>query len=129
VAATSNGAVRKKASEKPLGSTPMRKRTFSREFKLQVVRQLTSGEKRVSQLCREHNLCQTLVRHWREQYEAHGELSWPEPGMGPHIERDAEARVGALEAALGRAHLENEFLRHAIKQFEKRGSLPGRNGK
>lgn len=106
----------------------MPKRTFDREFKLQVVRQLVNGEKRLSQLCREHGLCQTLVRRWREQYEAHGELAWSETS-GNHVERDAEARIAALEAALGRAHLEIEFLRHALKQLEKRGSVPGRNGK
>jgi transposase len=106
----------------------MPKRTFDREFKLQVVRQLVHGEKRLSQLCREHNLCQTLVRRWREQYEAQGELAWAEAG-GNHVERDAEARIAALEAALGRAHLEIEFLRHALKQLEKRGSAPGRNGR
>ena len=106
----------------------MPKRTFDREFKLQVARQLVRGEKRLSQLCREHSLCQSLVRRWREQYEAHGELAFAEGGSGPHVERDAEARIAALEAALGRAHLEIEFLRHALKQLEKRGSLPGRNG-
>ena len=106
----------------------MPKRTFEREFKLQVVRQLVNGEKRLSQLCREHGLCQTLVRRWREQYEAHGELAFSEGSAGHHVERDAEARIAALEAALGRAHLEIEFLRHALKQLEKRGS-PSKNGK
>ena len=106
----------------------MAKRTFDREFKLQVVRQLANGEKRLSQLCREHNLCQTLVRRWREQYDEQGENAWLDGRVGGHVERDAEARIAALEAALGRAHLEIEFLRHAIRQFEKRGSPPGRNG-
>lgn len=107
----------------------MLKRTFDREFKLQVIRQLVRGEKRLSQLCREHSLCQSLVRRWREQYEAQGELAFAEGGGSSHVERDAEARIAALEAALGRAHLEIEFLRHALKQLEKRGSAPGRNGK
>ena len=40
----------------------MAKRTFDREFKLQVIRQLLNGEKRLSQLCRAHHLSQTLVR-------------------------------------------------------------------
>jgi putative transposase len=31
-------------------------RVHSREFKLTLVRQLASGEKRPAQLCREHNL-------------------------------------------------------------------------
>ena len=42
---------------------------------------------------------------------------------------DAEPRIRELEAALGRAHLEIELLRRAVKQAEKGGSLPGRNGK
>jgi transposase-like protein len=43
------------------------KRTFSREFKLQVARQVATGEQRLAQLCREHSLCQTLVRKWKHQ--------------------------------------------------------------
>jgi transposase-like protein len=105
----------------------MTKRSFDREFKLQVVRQLANGEKRLSQICREHGLCQTLVRRWREQYDEQGENAWAEK-VGALVERDAELRIAALEAALGRLHLENEFLRHAIKRLEKKGLGPGRNG-
>ena len=54
----------------------MTKRTFTREFKLSVARQLVTGEKRISQVCREHALGQTLVRKWREQYEQQGENAW-----------------------------------------------------
>ena len=104
------------------------KRTFSREFKLQVVRQLTSGEKRMSQLCREYDLGQTLVRHWKEQYERQGENAWPGETPG-HVEADSQARIAALEAALGRAHLEIEFLRRALSLLEKRGAGLERNGK
>ncbi|MBI3911845.1 MAG: transposase [Armatimonadetes bacterium] len=99
----------------------MARRVFSREFKLQVTRQLVNGEKRLSQLCREHGLCQTLVRRWREQYEQHGENAWLEQAAG-YVDRDAEARI----AALGRAHLEIDFLRHTLR---KGGCAPPRNGR
>ena len=56
----------------------MGKRTFSREFKRQVAREALSGEKRLAQLCREHGLCVTLVRKWRDQYRLLGEYAWPE---------------------------------------------------
>jgi transposase-like protein len=107
---------------------PRAKRSFDREFKLQIVRQLLSGEKRLSQLCREHNLSETLVRRWKEQYEAQGENAWPD-GASRVVERDPELRIRELEAALGRAHLEIELLRRAVKQAEKGGSLPRRNGR
>jgi transposase-like protein len=107
----------------------MGKRVFSREFKLQVVRQLVNGEKRFAQLCREHGLCQTLLRRWREQYEQRGEHAWLDQDDTPRVELDAQARIAALEAALGRATLENEFLRQALQVARKGGSLPSRNGR
>lgn len=107
----------------------MVKRQFSREFKLQVVRQLVSGEKRFAQLCREHSLCQTLLRRWREQYEQRGENAWLEQEERHSLAPDAPARIAALEAALGRATLENEFLRQALSLARKGGSLPPRNGR
>lgn len=104
------------------------KRSFSREFKLQVTRQLATGEKRLAQVCREHDLCQTLVRRWREQYEQDGENAWLDQQPG-HVAPDAQARIAALEAALGRAHLENEFLRQALEVLAKKGSPCRRNGR
>ena len=108
----------------------MPKRTFDREFKLQVVRQLVNGEQRLSQLCREHSLCQTLVRKWKRQYELFGEMAWP-VNNGTRIslpvpEPTVEERIAALEAALGRDHLEIELLQRALK---KGASTPGRNGR
>ena len=111
------------------GSTQMGKRTFSREFKRQVARQALSREKRIAQLCREHGLCQTLVRKWRDEYRLLGGYAWPEHhGKVPvePVEPDPETRIAELEAALGRAHLELELLQRALK---KGASLPGRNGR
>lgn len=107
----------------------MGRRTFSREFKRQVARQVLSGEVRLAQVCREHSLCQTLVRKWRDQYRLFGELAWPEHQAHPSVapaEPEPEARIAELEAALGRAHLEIELLQRTLK---KGGSLPGRNGR
>ncbi len=114
-AAPADGAVM------PMSARP--RRSFDREFKLQVVRQLESGEKRLAQLCREYSLSENLVRRWREQYEAHGEAAWPSANTA--VDLDPERRIAELEAALGRAHLEIELLRRAVK---KGASRPPRNG-
>lgn len=103
----------------------MRKRSFDRDFKLMLVRQLISGEKRLSVMCREHSLHENVVRRWRAQYESEGESAWLVPAdelpqMNDSL-ADAKARNSQLEAALGRAHLEIEFLRLAL---EKKGSNP-----
>ena len=107
------------------------KRTFSREFKLQLMRQFVAGEKRLAQICREHDLCRTLVLRWKEQYQRDGENAWMADRSGPsvHVEADPQARIAALEAALGRAHLENEFLRKALEVAVKKGSPWETNGR
>ena len=107
----------------------MTKRTFTREFKLQIARQLLTGEKRISQLCREHTLCDTLVRKWRDQYEREGENAWLACQPTPSVPEEPAARIAALEAALGRAHLENDFLRHALATLRKGGSVLRSNGR
>jgi transposase-like protein len=113
----------------------MGRRTFSREFKMKVAREALSGEKRLSQVCREHDLCQTVVSKWKKQYRIFGELAWPklngdagaEPAQSARpAEPDAEVRVTELEAALGRAHLEIELLQRAL---QKGGSPLVRNGR
>jgi transposase-like protein len=106
----------------------MVKRTFDRQFKLDLCRQLATGEKRLAQVCREHNLCQTLVRKWRDQYERLGEHAWLPPEAGRGEAEELARRVTALEAALGRATLENDFLRHALALLRKGGSAPRSNG-
>src|SRR5205085_6459179 len=97
-------------SATPQGSIPMLRRNFSREFKLQIARQLVRGEKRLAQLCREHGLCQTLVRRWRDQYEEAGENAWRNPHEVSEASLDPAQRIAALEAALGQAYLEIDFL-------------------
>ena len=101
------------------------RRNFDREFKLGVVRQLESGEKRLGQVCREHSLAESVVRRWREQYQDRGAEAFVDGGVSGNSEqmasRSAEARIAALESALGRAHLEIDFLQRALG---KKGSLP-----
>src|SRR5829696_7275716 len=53
-----------------------RGRVFSREFKLSVVRQVAGGEKRPSQVCREHGIAEGLLLRWRREYEARGEADY-----------------------------------------------------
>jgi transposase len=54
----------------------MRGRTFTREFKLDVVRQVASGAKRPAQVCREHQLGESLLARWRREYEERGEAAF-----------------------------------------------------
>jgi hypothetical protein len=43
-------------------------RSFSLEFKRQVIEELLSGESGAAQLCRRHNITSSLLYHWKKQY-------------------------------------------------------------
>jgi putative transposase len=47
----------------------MKRRNHSRELKLEVCRQIASGERRPAQVCREHELSPSLLMRWRKEYE------------------------------------------------------------
>lgn len=87
----------------------MIRRTFSREFKLDICEKVKLGQATKSAACREHSLSPSLLDRWLARYESKGRAAFSESSP-PDLER----RVKELEASLGRAHLENEFLREAL---------------
>jgi len=83
-------------------------RKFSAAFKFEVVRQLQSDEKRLAQVCREHDLDPAMVRGRRERVEKRGSDAFPRspgaedvPATTPATLAAAEARIGDLERLVG----------------------------
>ena len=97
-----------------------RGRVHSREFKLAVVRQVATGEKRPAQVCREHGIGEGLLLRWRREYEARGEAAFAphQPGETETLQR----RVAELERLCGQLSLENAVLKGAL------GGSPSRSG-
>jgi len=84
-------------------------RTFSVEFKRQVVEELLSGESHPAQLCRRHNISSSLLYHWKTQY-ARGKFN-----NEPIAEAALQDRIEKLERLVGRLTLENEFLKRGLQ--------------
>ncbi len=100
----------------------MKRRVHSREFKLMIVRQLASGEKRPVQVCREHQLASSMVDRWRKEYEERGETAFREQELSQ--EQALMARIEQLEGFCGRLALENEVLKKALRQVGSRSDMP-----
>lgn len=96
----------------------MPRRTFSQEFKLEVVQQLAAGEKRPAQICREHNLAPSLVQRWRTQYAQHGAQAFT-PGPMTEVAM-LERKVTELERFCGQLALENSVLKKALQTARSR---------
>lgn len=89
----------------------MRKqRSFSSDFKRQIVEELLSGVSTSAQLSRRHEISSGLLYHWKKQY-AKG-------GFGNEASKGAaqEEHVRQLEQMLGKAYLEIEFLKKALQR-------------
>ena len=105
----------------------MRKqRTFTAEFKRQVVEELLSGVSRPVQICRRHNISSSLLYRWKRQY-----------GQGKFDDDPTEVaamqeRIEQLERLVGKLTLGNEFLKkalqNAIGQAQRRRSSSSATG-
>ena len=98
-------------------------RSFSIEFKRQVVEELMSGESRPAQLCRRYNITSSLLYYWKKQY-SRGKFN-----NDPSEEWALRDRVEKLERLVGRLTLENEFLKkglqHSLSQSQRNGRSSG----
>ena len=89
----------------------MQKRMHSREFKLEVVRQIASGQKRPAQACREYGLADSVLSRWRKEYQERGEAAFSsQSGEGT----TQEQRIAELERFCGQLALENQVLKRAM---------------
>jgi transposase len=84
-------------------------RSFSVEYKRQVIEELLSGESRPAQLCRRHNIGPSLLYHWKRQYSK-GKFN-----NEPTAEGALRDRVEKLERLVGKLTLENEFLKKGLQ--------------
>lgn len=100
------------------------RRTFTREFKLRLLRELESGKK-LAQVARAYEVDPRVIRRWREELERHKENAFPTRTV-VGVE---EARFVELERLIGRLTMENELLKKALKRFEApAGSRSGSTG-
>ena len=95
-------------------------RSFSFEFKRQVVEELMSGESRPAQLCRRYSISTGLLYHWKKQY-SRGKFN-----NEPTEEGALKDRIEKLERLVGKLTLENEFLKKGLQNSISRSQ---RNGK
>jgi len=99
----------------------MQKRVHSREFKLEVVRQAASGEKRLAQLCREYGLAESVLSRWRKEYQEKGEAAFQVPSSGEGTTQ--EQKIAELERFCGQLALENRVLKKTLKSMESRNVM------
>lgn len=95
-----------------------RPRTFTPEFKFQRVLEVVTGAKSPGQVCREHQIAESLFSRWRQQFLENGAKAFESPRSPT---RDDAARIAELERVIGQLTLE---LAAAKKVSDWLDSLP-----
>jgi transposase len=92
-------------------------RKFTAQQKTEIVLASLRGPKTIAQLCREHDISESLLRKWRDQFLAAGaeRLS----GKAERTEIDElRGQVAKLERALGRKTMEVEIAGELLRGWE-----------
>jgi transposase len=92
----------------------LKRRTFTREFKLQIIREV-EADKTQAQVARDYQLSDNTISKWRRaaQYKERASA-----GRG-HAYTD-EAPVNELERMVGRFTMENDFLKSFCRNWKPR---------
>ena len=99
-------------TEKGLAKT--KRRIFTRDFKLQVLREIDAGTKTQAEAAREHQITETAIYHWRLEYTKFKERAFAGRGKA----YTDEARINELERMVGRLTMENDFLKKLLGKLE-----------
>jgi transposase-like protein len=102
---------------------PRPRRSFSADFKAQVILQLLSGEVSQAELCRKHNINANLIANWKAAvldrlhtvFDAEGSSS------------EDRARIAELEQLVGRQTYELEILKKASRLLSGTATRNGRS--
>ena len=113
----------------------MKNRIFTPEFKLSIVRAVLNNEKTVIQLCREHNLSDSLIHNWKKLYREKGEAAFTAPTHSRTTSNSetAEAqeiralhnKVAELERLIGQQTVDLSILNKASEMLKSSRSNNG----
>ena len=92
-------------------------RKFSPQQKLELVMASWRGERSIAELCREHQISESLLRRWRDvALEAAGERL--AGGQERSVRGEQRGRIAELERALGRKTYELEIAGKLLRDWE-----------
>ena len=101
----------------------LQRRRFTKEFKLQVVREVAAG-KTLAQAAREHNLHVSTIIDWRRSLDQYGDRAF----AGNSNAYTDDAHIAELERKIGQLTMENDLLKKVLSRLEVRPPRNGGNG-
>lgn len=95
----------------------IRRRRFSRDFKIAAIKQIESG-KSLPRVARELELSENVLRRWKREFREGPTQAFS--GNGNYVSMNREAE---LERKIGQQALEIDFLKKALRRLEEQRLL------
>jgi len=86
------------------------RRSFSAEFKAQVVLELISGQKSLTAASREYNIKDTVLSRWKQEFVAKATQVFEQP----QEVQEKEARIAELERMVGKLTMQIELQKKVL---------------
>jgi transposase-like protein len=92
-------------------------RTFTARQKIEIVLAGVRGDRTIKEVCRDHEIAETLYYSWRDKLLEGGHTALA--GKGERTgEKELKRRIRELERALGRKTYELEIAGEALRGWE-----------
>jgi transposase len=92
-------------------------RKFTSKQKVELVLASFRGDRSIAELCREHDVAESLLPEWRDQALAAASERF-ESGQDRSLAAEQRRRIAQLERALGRKIYELEIAGKALRGWE-----------
>lgn len=93
-----------------------KRKTFTREFKLEAVRLLEQSDKPAADIARELGVRRNQLYKWQEQLDTRQDAAFPGHGRRP---ANKDAQIARLKKELERVKEERDILKKAAMYFAK----------
>ncbi len=100
--------------------TKSKRRTFTSEFKAQVMLEVVSGVKTFSEACRQYQLSEQTLSRWKQEFVQRAEMIFEHSNLNDQEQQ----RVAELERVIGKLTVELEIAKKASSLLS---SLQGRS--
>jgi transposase len=104
-------------SQETLLSDKRKYRKFTAKQKVELVLASFRGDRSVAEICREHDLSETLLRRWRDQMIEAGAERFTD-GQDRSLAAEQRRRIAELERALGKKTYELEISGKLLRDWE-----------
>jgi len=86
------------------------RRSFTKEFKRQIVEEILCGASTIAAVCRQYSIAYPVVSRWKKDYTM-GRLD-----NEPTTEAGYQEKIAKLERKVGQLTMENDFLKKVSQQ-------------